>query len=748
MNWKQVLYKGLPIFLIAAVIVIVAVIASRPKKQPELSSPDKDVVNYQGLKVTNSSLYNLLKQVGGTSTLIDIIDRNILAEYKDDIDIEKVREAIEDSKNQQGEHNFYQNMILQGVISSKDDENADELLEEYFRLSYLQETYAKAKAIEDLKAEDIQKAKDDYKEDICIITIEFEKESEADVFADELAAAADKLQLFEDKWVVQHKDDEQADEDEDAEELSFIASFNCEYERAVYDEYSTSAIDLRDFIFADSYKYYDKTTNENVTQEFKTGDYTEKAKYINTDKAYYFVYKLANPTYINAEDTPNFRDLPEFDEYIKDKLVSPILTDMYVISEIIDLHNSLDLKIYDSVIAEAYKALDKDFKEQKKLLDDKTVATYKFDGETIKITADDLYKNLKTIYGTQLLLEKINYESLAKISDIQLTKKEKENILDQIKIEKTNYISRGQDATWSEFIASNYYVFNEKDLSKMYAVEQLRNRYILGYEDYIGQNPVTDADINEAYDNWIAISASHILFEFDKDDAASEALALQKANQIINGCTSTEVDNEECYIYYEVEDEENVDEEDDGVIDPFKGLYNTAAKNYETVFADLAKEYSDDPGASSNLGSLGLFGHGDMVPEFEAAAIEIANRGDGKYSLEPVKTEFGYHVIYVKSSQEKTEKPDFYDAYKTDEENDVDLEDKYSAEEISEANSYASFIKTLKTDIENERTSINNRNILLAQLRSDSEFKFLDADLQAIYETVNDLQKNYDPDAE
>ena len=64
-------------------------------------------------------------------------------------------------------------------------------------------------------------------------------------------------------------------------------------------------------------------------------------------------------------------------------------------------------------------------------------------------------------------------------------------------------------------------------------------------------------------------------------------------------------------------------------------------------FAKVAAEVSTDTGTKDKGGDLGWFGKGAMVPEFETAAFSLKV---GEIS-QPIKSQFGYHIIQVLAHQ-------------------------------------------------------------------------------------------------
>ena len=68
-----------------------------------------------------------------------------------------------------------------------------------------------------------------------------------------------------------------------------------------------------------------------------------------------------------------------------------------------------------------------------------------------------------------------------------------------------------------------------------------------------------------------------------------------------------------------------------------------------TDFAEMAKQKSKDPGAAAEGGDLGYFTKDQMVPEFAEQAFKM-NKGDVS---DPVKSQFGWHIIKVEDKRSK-----------------------------------------------------------------------------------------------
>lgn len=90
-------------------------------------------------------------------------------------------------------------------------------------------------------------------------------------------------------------------------------------------------------------------------------------------------------------------------------------------------------------------------------------------------------------------------------------------------------------------------------------------------------------------------------------------------------------------------------------------------------FDALAQEYSDDPSAKENKGDLGFFEAGKMVKPFSDAAFAMGAPGE---ISEPVKTQFGYHIIRLHEKQAAKLRP--FDEVKAEIANE--LREKYVAD--------------------------------------------------------------------
>ena len=250
-------------------------------------------------------------------------------------------------------------------------------------------------------------------------------------------------------------------------------------------------------------------------------------------------------------------------------------------------------------------------------LDDNTTAVSL---KGAKITATDYYNEIKTS----------NVSKLVDIIDHQLfdekypsNDEEDKSVKEQINQIKETYGSN--ETMYLSAIQQYFGVSSEDELEEMLRLEYKRNEAV---EDYI-KDALSDKEIENYYNENIIgdIKASHILIKPDVDSDATDE-EKQKA-------------------------ENKAKKEAEKIIKKLKDGED---------FAKLAKEYSDDTSTAKDGGNLGYFNTDDMDENFMDAVKKLNNN---EYTKEPVKTQYGYHIILKVDQKDKPKLKEVKDDIKT-----------------------------------------------------------------------------------
>lgn len=753
MNKKYILKFGLPTLAVLITIIVAALIFGRDKPQPKLSDPKTTILEFKDLSITREELYKRLKSNYGLLAFLEELDLHLLAEYEDVIDVDAVNKKIQEQKDSTGEDTFYDDFARLGIFQApgetKDD--LDQKIFNFYKIDFLKRAYAETQV--DIKEADVQEKFEAYQEDVCAIVLTFSSRAGYTNFYNSLKDLSDEDIITEFKEEYAEQLEARDDEDEDEEEKEYLdKDFTCDYERLVYNDTPTA---LRNFIFNDL-TAIDKLEDG---KPLAGNAYNSQIKIISGE--YIVALKVATA---NAKENNETEIL----ESIRKELLDSKLTNAFINTEVRKLRESNGLVIYDPELADQYnESQSADYKVYEKTARNGEIVGKINDKE---ITTSALFDKLKAAYGVSAVLDRVNYHTLASVEGIQLTKEDKADVDRVIQEIKTQFLSSGygQMFTWLEYIRAMYNAGSEQELKETYAYQvYFVERYILGYEDYEGANPIKNEEVLEKFDIWFnyapdgkaykSMIASHILFRFDDVDdegnpTEEERERVEKlADQVINGVN----DSNRLDFDGEVSDPENPnitfkykhkdDDGEDAEFVEFKGLFNLDISKYplNTAFGDIANRYSEDPGKPS-MGSLGSFGPDvtrqdqntgrnvpvRMVEPFEKAALETVA---GDWYPEPVETEFGLHVIYVSSKTLAPEQPsDFFDL--TEEQIEAKIKDK---EPLYEA--YNSYFTKLKNQVVEERLAAGIVNREVAKLRDELNFKFTDPVLQQHYLKVHEL---------
>jgi len=160
---------------------------------------------------------------------------------------------------------------------------------------------------------------------------------------------------------------------------------------------------------------------------------------------------------------------------------------------------------------------------------------------------------------------------------------------------------------------------------------------------------VTDEKIDERYEELKSQIGEDFESILESRNISEEALKKDIKIELLQEAVISEdvdVSEEEIEQYYEKMKYEleasHILVEDEDLANEIKGKLDKGED-----FADLAKEYSTDSSAEQG-GQLGFFTVGAMVPQFEDAAYKL----EVDEISEPVKSDFGYHIILLTDKQE------------------------------------------------------------------------------------------------
>jgi len=234
----------------------------------------------------------------------------------------------------------------------------------------------------------------------------------------------------------------------------------------------------------------------------------------------------------------------------------------------------------------------------------------------LKMTTEEFYQKLKDGYGTNTLINSIDELLLNKVYETDT----------ELKTKVESQITAMKNEWGSDFEQAINYYYGVSTEKQLYDFIEMSFKREMAVEDY-AKTLIKDEDIKKYYDEKAIgdIKASHILIQSDATEdmtadekKKAEDAALKKAKDIIKKLDKGE------------------------------------------KFEDLAKEYSKD-GSASDGGNLGYFNRGEMVTEFEEAAVKLEV---GKYTKEPVKTQFGYHIILKTEQKDKPKLDEIKDEIK------------------------------------------------------------------------------------
>lgn len=247
---------------------------------------------------------------------------------------------------------------------------------------------------------------------------------------------------------------------------------------------------------------------------------------------------------------------------------------------------------------------------------EEAVITFAKDDKEHKISAEELYEELKTNFGL---------EATVKLIDTYVLEAEYADYMEEAKENASAYMDAMVESYGSK-----------EDLLNA-IIENTNYTTLEGYEEYL----------------YLSFMQSHAIEEYAKNQVTDKEI-----EKYYNDSVKGDIEVYHILITPKVTDDMKSDEKTEAenaaktkAQDVIKKLKDS--KNPLDTFKELVKEYSEDEATKDKDGNLGYINYGDLDDAYDELLDAAYKLKDGKYSTEVITTELGYHVIFRNASKEK-----------------------------------------------------------------------------------------------
>lgn len=255
---------------------------------------------------------------------------------------------------------------------------------------------------------------------------------------------------------------------------------------------------------------------------------------------------------------------------------------------------------------------------------EEAVITFAKDDKEHKISAEDLYTELKNNFGL---------EATVKLIDTYVLEAEYADYVDTAKEYAESYMNAMIES------------YGDEDTLLQLIIQNTNYSTLEGYEEYL----------------YLSFMQSHAVEEYAKSLVTDKEIEKYYKNEV-----KGDVEVYHILVTPTVTDDMSKDEKskaEEEAKTKAKDIIKRLKESKDTLatFKELVKEYSEDEATKDKDGNLGYINYGDLDEAYDELLDAAYKLKDGKYSTDVITTELGYHVIFRNASKEKDKLEDIKD---------------------------------------------------------------------------------------